>query len=62
MAAADPASGEAPVDERFAEVVRQLAERFGDAVSITGNLKRGELTFHYRSSDELDDLLSFLIR
>jgi ParB family chromosome partitioning protein len=46
----------------MAPVVQQLQGRFGDAVRVTGNRRRGAVTIKYASTDELDDLLAFLLR
>ena len=43
-------------------VVQQLRDRFGDAVKVTGNRRRGAVTIRYTSTDELDDLIAFLLR
>jgi ParB family chromosome partitioning protein len=53
---------EAPGDDAMAEVARQLEQRFGDGVSITGSASRGHVTLRYTGRDELDDLLTFLLR
>jgi ParB family transcriptional regulator, chromosome partitioning protein len=55
--AADP-----PADDAIAEVRKQLQERFGDAVTVAGSRARGQVTLRYTSTDELDDLLTFLLR
>jgi ParB family chromosome partitioning protein len=55
-------SGEGTVDEAVAQVVQRLEERFGHAVSVTGSRTRGQVVLRYASSEELDDLLTFLLR
>lgn len=42
-------------------VLRQLQERFGAAVTMTGTLSRGQISLLYGSTDELDDLIEFLL-
>jgi ParB family transcriptional regulator, chromosome partitioning protein len=53
--------GTAPLDETMAEVARRLEERFGQAASVSGSRTRGTVTFRYTSTDELDDLLAYLL-
>jgi ParB family transcriptional regulator, chromosome partitioning protein len=53
---------DAPADEIMVEVGRMLEERFGDAVSVSGSQVRGQVTLRYASRDELDDLITFLLR
>jgi ParB family chromosome partitioning protein len=55
-------AAEPPPDDAMAEVARQLEERFGSAAGISGTTTRGQIILHYTSTEELDDLLSFLIR
>lgn len=50
-----------PLDDTTAEVARQLQERFGEAVSVTGTRSRGQVILRYTSSEELDDWLTFLL-
>jgi ParB family transcriptional regulator, chromosome partitioning protein len=57
-----PKQSEAPPSRAMAPVVQQLKDRFGDAVRVTGSRRRGSVTIKYRSTDELDDLLAFLLR
>jgi hypothetical protein len=57
-----PNQTEAPASRAMAPVVEQLKDRFGDAVRVTGSRRRGSVTIKYRSTDELDDLLAFLLR
>jgi ParB family chromosome partitioning protein len=42
-------------------VVKQLEERFGEAVRVSGNRRRGAVTLRYTSTDELDNLITFLL-
>ena len=53
---------ERSVGRGMTPVVQQLQGRFGEAVRVTGNRRRGEVTIRYASTDELDDLLAFLLR
>jgi ParB family chromosome partitioning protein len=46
----------------MAPVVQQLQGRFGAAVRVAGNRRKGAVTITYSSTDELDDLLAFLLR
>jgi ParB family chromosome partitioning protein len=52
---------ESPNDQTLAEVAKQLAERFGDAATVTGSRGQGHVTLRYSTSDELDDLLTLLL-
>ena len=49
-------------DDDLQEVARQLEERFGDAVTISGGRTQGQVTLRYASAVELEDLLAFLLR
>jgi ParB family transcriptional regulator, chromosome partitioning protein len=42
-------------------VVKQLEDRFGEAVRVTGNRRRGAVTIRYSSTEELDNLITFLL-
>jgi ParB family chromosome partitioning protein len=46
----------------MAPVVQQLEERFGEAVRVTGNRRRGAVTIRYTNTEELDNLIAFLLR
>ncbi len=57
--------GQAPepqMDDALVEVARQLAERFGEAATVSGSRSRGHVTISYATVAELDDLLTFLLR
>jgi len=49
------------VDETVVGVARQLEDRFGDAVSVSGSGSRGQVTIRYASAEELDGLLRILL-
>lgn len=49
------------LDETMTEVLRQLQQRFGKSVSLTGTRSRGQISLHYASKDELDGWLDFLV-
>lgn len=51
---------DAMLDETMAEVLRQLQERFGKSVSVTGSRARGQISLHYSSAEELEGWLDFL--
>jgi ParB family chromosome partitioning protein len=53
---------EGAVGRAMAPIVEQLQGRFGEAVRVKGNRRRGAVTIMYASTDELDDLLTFLLR
>jgi ParB family transcriptional regulator, chromosome partitioning protein len=55
-------TGDPLVDETMTQVVKQLEERFGETVSVSGSRTRGHVTLRYASTEELDDLLTFLLR
>jgi ParB family transcriptional regulator, chromosome partitioning protein len=42
-------------------VVKQLEDRFGEAVRVTGNRRRGAVTIRYSTTEELDNLMTFLL-
>jgi ParB family chromosome partitioning protein len=48
-------------DGPLAEVLARLHDRYGKGVSLTGTAERGQISFHYASPEELEDLLSSLL-
>ncbi len=52
---------EEPIDPEMASLVERLQERFGSSVSVTGSPSRGQISFHYASSEELQGLLGVLL-
>jgi ParB family chromosome partitioning protein len=53
---------ERPKARGMGPVVQQLQDRFGGAVRVTGNRRRGAVTIRYASKEELDNLMAFLLR
>ncbi len=45
----------------LAEALVRLQDRYGKGVSLTGTAERGQISFHYASQEELEDLLSSLL-
>jgi ParB family chromosome partitioning protein len=50
-----------PKDGDVDEVLGRLQERYGDAVTVKGNSSRGEVILRYSNSQELQELLDFLL-
>ncbi|HEY4025588.1 MAG TPA: ParB/RepB/Spo0J family partition protein [Candidatus Dormibacteraeota bacterium] len=57
---ADPEN--AAVEDELADVTARLVERFGEAAKVTGTRSRGHVSLSYASPEELDDLVTFLLR
>jgi ParB family transcriptional regulator, chromosome partitioning protein len=59
---ARPARAQQGTDPALAELQERLHEGFGDAATISGSADRGRLTISFASREELDRLLTLLLR
>jgi len=57
-----PAEADSEDTEVMADARRRLEERFGRAVSVRGTDARGEVSIRYGTADELEGLLTLLLR
>ena len=57
-----PGRATEPRRPAMAETLGRLQQRFGERVRLTGNRRRGSLTFRYASRQQLEELLGLLLR